>query len=223
MKTIWHGSEIQLRQPFYHGGKPYNDYGYGFYCTEQREMAMEWAVSREHDGYANRYLLEEDGLKILDLSRDFTVLTWIATLLQYRTFSIDTPLGREAKAYLIDTFAVDVETYDLVCGWRADDSYFAYAQDFLSGAISCEQLRGAMELGQMGMQIVLKSRRAYERLHYQGAERALREEWLERKLRRDRQARTAYLKSDRFRYHRGELYVTQILDEEVKPDDARLR
>jgi hypothetical protein len=88
------------------------------------EMAKEWAVSDEHDGYANRYELEMDGLEVLDLDRGYTVLTWLAVLLQNRTFNVDSPLGREAAAYLKKAFWIDTQVYDIICGYRADDSYF---------------------------------------------------------------------------------------------------
>ena len=40
-KKIYHGSDHIVKTPRYHGGKPHNDYGYGFYCTESSEMAKE--------------------------------------------------------------------------------------------------------------------------------------------------------------------------------------
>ena len=68
-KTIYHGSDHIIEVPIFHGGKPHNDYGYGFYCTESRAMAKEWAVSEEHDGYANCYEIDLEGLQILNLNR----------------------------------------------------------------------------------------------------------------------------------------------------------
>ena len=112
--------------------------------------------------------------------------------------------------------------YDLIIGYRADDSYFSFAQDFLSGAISYQQLRKAMYLGELGEQIVLVSRRSFSAIRYIGSEKAFRSEWLVKKTERDRQARAAYFHSDRMRYRRGELYAVTILDEEIKPNDPRL-
>ena len=66
MKThIYHGSDHIVKIPRFHGGKPHNDYGHGFYCTKSPEMAKEWAVSEEHDGYANCYEIDLEGLQIL--------------------------------------------------------------------------------------------------------------------------------------------------------------
>ena len=221
-KIIYHGSDHIIKIPEFHGGKPHNDYGYGFYCTEIGDLAKEWAVSEEHDGYANCYELDMDGLRILNLNHEYSILTWLSILIQNRTLNLDTPLAAEVSRYLRDNFSVDTTMYDLIIGYRADDSYFSFAQDFLSGAISYQQLRKAMYLGELGEQIVLVSRRSFSAIRYIGREKAFRSEWLVKKTERDRQARAAYLHSDRMRYRRGELYAVTILDEEIKPNDPRL-
>lgn len=221
-KIIYHGSDHIIKIPEFHGGKPHNDYGYGFYCTEIGDLAKEWAVSEEHDGYANCFELDMDGLRILNLNHEYSILTWLSILIQNRTLNLDTPLAAEVSRYLRDNFSVDTTMYDLIIGYRADDSYFSFAQDFLSGAISYQQLRKAMYLGELGEQIVLVSRRSFSAIRYIGSEKAFRSEWLVKKTERDRQARAAYLHSDRMRYRRGELYAVTILDEEIKPNDPRL-
>ena len=221
-KIIYHGSDHIIKIPEFHGGKPHNDYGYGFYCTEIGDLAKEWAVSEEHDGYANCYELDMDGLRILNLNHEYSILTWLSILIQNRTLNLDTPLAAEVSRYLRDNFSVDTTMYDLIIGYRADDSYFSFAQDFLSGAISYQQLRKAMYLGELGEQIVLVSRRSFSAIRYIGSEKAFRSEWLVKKTERDRQARAAYLHSDRMRYRRGDLYAVTILDEEIKPNDPRL-
>ena len=62
---LFHGSKNIIKSPIYGYGKKYNDYGVGFYCTENIDMAKEWAVSLEKDGYAN---LNELDVEDLDLS-----------------------------------------------------------------------------------------------------------------------------------------------------------
>ena len=39
--TIYHGSDHIIKQPDIKKGKMYNDYGQGFYCTEDLELAKE--------------------------------------------------------------------------------------------------------------------------------------------------------------------------------------
>lgn len=43
-RKIYHGSSEIIEKPEFGYGKPYNDYGLGFYCTEQIDMAREWGV-----------------------------------------------------------------------------------------------------------------------------------------------------------------------------------
>ena len=38
-KTVYHGSDHIIERPKYGYGKIYNDYGVGFYCTENQNMA----------------------------------------------------------------------------------------------------------------------------------------------------------------------------------------
>ena len=64
---LYHGSKNIIEKPVYGYGKKYNDYGVGFYCTEDIGMAKEWAVDIDSDGYANCYELDVTGLSILNL------------------------------------------------------------------------------------------------------------------------------------------------------------
>ena len=66
--TIYHGSQKLIQQPVYGAGNVRNDYGMGFYCTENVDLAKEWACTEENSGYANCYQLDLGGLTILDLS-----------------------------------------------------------------------------------------------------------------------------------------------------------
>ena len=108
-------------------------------------------------------------------------------------------------------------------GYRADDSYFSFAQDFVNGTISVRQLSRAMRLGKLGRQVVIKSERAFGRLRFAGAETVSSDVWYARRMARDRAARHEYLDAERFRRQKGDVYITQILDEEMGPDDPRLR
>ena len=145
MITIYHGSEQVVEMPTFGLGRKNNDFGLGFYCTESEDLAKEWAVSSLHNGFANCYTLDTEYMNILNLnSPDYTILNWIAVLVEHRLFSIKTPVARRAKRYLIDNFSVNVNAYDLITGYRADDSYFDYAESFLNNGISVEQLARAI-------------------------------------------------------------------------------
>ena len=218
---IYHGSEYIIDKPVLGGGRVHNDYGNGFYCTEHPDMAREWSVTSEHDGYLNTYDFDVSDLKILNLNK-YPVMTWLAILLDNRTFEVTAPLAGEAKTYILNEFLIDYSSYDVIIGYRADDSYFSFAQDFISGVISYEQLGEAMMLGELGNQFVLKSAEAFNRIRYTGSEKVSRKSWLPQKESRDRKARADYSSMDK-KYIRGSLYVTRIIEEEMKKDDNRLR
>lgn len=223
-KMIYHGSDHIIEKPEYGYGKTYNDYGLGFYCTENPNMAKEWGVSADHNGYANQYRIDCEGLRILDLNTsDYTMLHWLAILLENREFDTFTPLAAEAKEYLIHTFCPDYRSADIMIGYRADDSYFSFASDFINGAISYRQLSSAMRLGKLGKQFVVKSRKAFERLTFMGYEVAEARNWYKKKAFRDQTARRQYFDVERNRRQKGDLYITTILDEEMRADDPRLR
>lgn len=224
IKKLYHGSDHIIECPIYGYGKKYNDYGLGFYCTEDISMAKEWAVGFGKDGFANCYELDCEGLCILDLNADeYCILHWLTILLENREFDIPSGLALEAKEYFVNYFLLDYEQYDAIIGYRADDSYFSFAQDFINGTISYQQLGRAMHLGGLGHQFVLKSKTAFDRIRYAGYEAAKCEDWYAKKMFRDKSARKEYFDVERNKRKREDFFVTQILDEEMKPNDLRLR
>ena len=224
IRMLYHGSSNIVEKPLFGYGKPYNDYGLGFYCTDSLDMAKEWGVGKDQDGYANCYELECDGLKILDLNNSqYCILHWLTILLENREFDVPSGLALEAREYLLANFAIEYQKYDAIIGYRADDSYFSFAQDFINGSISYRQLNNAMHLGKLGQQFVLKSSEAFERIRFTGSEIAQCDTWYVKKMLRDKTARREYFNVERNRRQRGDLYITQILDEEMNADDPRLR
>ena len=220
---LYHGSSEIVEVPTYGKGSKTNDYGLGFYCTDSLEMAKEWGVSFEKNGYANCYELECEGLEILNLNDEkYCILHWLTILLENRTFDMPSALALEAQEYLIKNFSVDYEKYDAIIGYRADDSHFSFAQDFINGAISYRQLNRAMHLGKLGQQFVLKSEMCFERIQYLGYELAESSEWYSKKMLRDRTARREYFDVERNKRERGDIYIAQIIDEEMKENDPRL-
>ena len=221
---VYHGSDHIVETPLYNGSKRTNDYGYGFYTTENKELAMEWACSDNRDGFANVYELNTDGLEILNLNDpQYSILNWLAILTKYRSYWQSGSVAEEAKDYLQKNFFVDPSGYDIVIGYRADDSYFSFAQDFVSGAISLRKLSEAMRLGKLGEQVVLKSEKSFSHIRFIDAEPAAAETYFEKKSVRDRDARRAYRLSRQKEENIHELYMLDIMREEIKNGDPRLR
>ena len=224
LRKIYHGSKDIIEKPIFGKGKTYNDYGLGFYCTDTLEMASEWGVDKNRDGYANIYEIDVEALNILNLNEEeYSLLHWLAILLENREFDIPSALALEAKEYILKNFKVDYKEYDAIIGYRADDSYFSFAQDFINGTISYRQLTNAMHLGNLGQQFVLKSKKAFDKIKFLGYEIAESQIWFAKKEQRDKSARREYLDVERNKRQRGDIYITQIMDEEMKPDDKRLR
>lgn len=224
IKRIYHGSKDIIEKPIYGTGKKYNDYGLGFYCTDEIDMAKEWGVDKNRDGYANVYEINIDGLKIIDLNDEkYTILHWLAILLENREFDIPSSLALDAKEYILNSFSVNYKDYDVIIGYRADDSYFSFAQDFINGTISYRQLTNAMRLGNLGQQFVLKSKKAFDIIKFIGAEVAENSIWYTKKESRDKTARREYFDVERNKRQRGDIYIAQIIDEEMTGNDVRLR
>lgn len=219
--TIYHGSQQVVAEPTFGEGRKNNDFGLGFYCTESRDLAKEWAVSSLRDGFCNRYSLDTAYLNILRLnSPQYTIINWMAVLVEHRLFSIKTPVARRAKQYLVEHFGINVNAYDVVVGYRADDSYFDYAEAFLNNAITVEQLARAMGLGKLGEQIVIKSRFAFSQLRYEGFEVAEKDRYYVLRKARDEEANGTYL--DILEEESDGLYIQDIIRGGVTNDDPRI-
>lgn len=220
LRRIYHGSSQIVREPHFGAGRAYNDFGLGFYCTDSAELAREWAVGRNSNGFANRYTLNDTGLRIIDLgSPQYCVLHWLSVISNYREFDAPSSAAYQAKEYIRTVFSVDSQNCDCMIGYRADNCNFTFAQDFLNGHISYGQLRDCVKSGKTGRQFVLKSNRAFDRVVFDGYRPAWSIESFPHKVSRDREAMIFARNTD----PSDELYISQILDEEVKPYDPRLR
>lgn len=196
----------------------------GFYCTQSVELAKEWASSNETDGFANQYKLDMTDLSTLSLTGgDYHILNWLFVLLENRRFRIGGEIAKQAKAYISEHFAVDYKGYDIIKGYRADDSYFSFANAFLNNTISLEQLEKAMVLGKLGEQVVLMSEKAFASIKFEEAIPAPNEICLPKKLARDTAAR------EKFQLEKGrgsvltEKYVLDMMREGWENDDKRLQ
>lgn len=222
-KILYHGSEYVIEKPEFGKGAKTNDYGRGFYCTEEAELAKEWACAKGTNGYANKYKLDLSEMRVLNLNdRAYSVLNWLAILADNRTYWQRGSIAEEAKAYLKEHFLIDLTGYDIIIGYRADDSYFSFAQDFVMGAISLQKLSEAMQLGKLGEQIVLKSKKAFSKIQYLGSEGVEAEEYYNKKKLRDREARREYRRTKSSSMIQ-ELYMIDIMREGMTHGDTRLR
>lgn len=221
---LYHGSVSIIERPTFGKGKRHNDYGLGFYCTQSLDLAKEWAVEEKRDGYANKYVLNLQGLTILDLSqKGFTTLHWITLLLQNRVFTLKNDITKAGKKYLIDHFSLPIKEYDIIKGYRADDSYFAYAESFLNNIISVQRLSEALRLGNLGEQVVLMSQKSFGQLKFLGYEIADAAIYYPLRRARNEQARMEFLSNRQGTPTLDDLYLNDIIRGGIEPDDPRLQ
>ena len=217
---IHHGSPIAVVKPLYEKCKDTNDYGRGFYCTEDIELAKEWACKDLGGGFVNTYELPEADLKILDL-RDAGLLPWIAVLLSNRIVRYSSPVEKRVAEFVINHYAPSIDGYDVIIGYRADDSYFSYTRAFLSNTITLEQLGTAIKLGSLGTQICLKSARSFDVIKHLNAERVDGDIYYPRRMNRDNKAREDYYKLLEEEIEGG-IFARDIIEGRVNVDELRV-
>lgn len=220
--TLYHGSKYIINHPQYGVGNIHNDYGLAFYCTESIDLAREWACTEESSGYVNSYTIDMSYLEELNLcDGTYHILNWLAILLENRVFRINSDLKATAKEYICSNFMPDYKGYDVIRGYRADDSYFSFANAFVSNQLSLQQLEKAMMLGDLGQQIAIRSKKAFDRLTYTDSEVVEREVYYPKRAIRDYQARESY-KGVRILPFEG-TYIMDIIREKWGDDDERLQ
>ena len=217
---LFHGSTEIVEKPVFGYGRADNDYGIGFYCTEDRLLASEWACLSSRGGFVNTYEIDLNKLKVLDLS-EMNVVSWIALLINNRSVRYSSPIEKKSADYLMTHFLPDTSSFDVICGYRADDSYFSYARAFLSNTISIQQLCESLRLGDLGKQICLKSKKSFSAIRFKSYEPVDGEVFYPKRVERDTKARRAYYKLLEKDIMDG-VFVRDIVREEMKADDLRI-
>jgi hypothetical protein len=119
---------------------------------------------------------------------------------------------------------VDTEGYDIIKGYRADDSYFSYARDFLQNGISVRRLSQVMKLGNLGNQIVLISPKAFSQIKFVGYEEAPQSIHFPLRKKRDELARLSYLSNKSGSgFDPNDILMIDIMRGGIKADDTRLQ
>lgn len=162
--VLYHGSPNKKITPTFGCGEEKHDYGKGFYLTEDRELAKEWAVCRpnEQNGWLHQYELEMDDLKVLDFEK-LGILSWLAELMKHRDAS-DSKRYRVLAKKFVQKYGLDTVGFDVIKGWRADASYFFIAKEFARDNVDIDILERLLRLGDLGIQYCIKSKKAYSKL-----------------------------------------------------------
>lgn len=162
---LFYGSNGLIDKPIYGYGSLTNDYGRGFYLTPDKDMANLWA-SKFSNGYSITYDLDLTDLNVLNLSSNTKedTLRWIALLIKNRFDDRTKAKNTKAIEWLNKYYSIDTSSYDVIIGYRADDTYFNYSKAFLKNEISLETLEKAMKMGNLGKQVVLISEKAFSKI-----------------------------------------------------------
>ena len=109
-------------------------------------------------------------------------------------------------------------------GYRADDSYFQYAESFVSNTLPLRSLNLALKLGKLGEQTVVISPKAFARLRFTDVYPVDKSIYYPKFLYRDTKARDAYRKEiKKSKSYRNDIFVLDILREEMSNDDPRIQ
>lgn len=161
---LYHGSPNEKIVPSFGLGEERHDYGKGFYLTEQIDLAKEWAVCIPNtiSGWVHKYELNMEGLSMLDFEKE-NILSWLAELMKHRPADSSKRYRLLSEKFL-EKYAIHVDGYDVIKGWRANASYFYITKSFVRDEIDMDILEELLSLGELGIQYCIKSEKAYEHL-----------------------------------------------------------
>ena len=166
MNTLFHGSDKEITKPVLGAGRADCDYGSGFYLSDDYNVAKMWAANYANGGYVNTYKIDLSNLRILWLNHSNLeeVMTWLALLCAHRIDKETANIAKDEVEFLKKNYLPKINEYDVIVGYRADDSYYVYSKAFLTNELPFELLKEAMELGNLGLQHVLISKKAFDQI-----------------------------------------------------------
>lgn len=158
MLTVYHGATCTVEMPLCNTGRPNLDFGRGFYITELRQQAIDWATRPVNSGlpqWLNIYELDTDRIRTA-----YRCLRFEAYDLAWLHFIVNSRLGREPW-----------RGYDYIEGGVADDRVINTVEDYLNGDIPADFALSRLAQHQPNNQICLLSQPIIDEcLHYKGCE-----------------------------------------------------
>ena len=146
--TIYHGSNIEVRNPQVIISGFYKDFGYGFYCTVFEKQARKWALSKRGDSIVSQYTYTPD-----------------ATLKSL----IFPEMTEEWLDFVVNCRRGFRHDYDVVEGPMADDQIWDYVEDFMEGNITREAFWMLAKFKHPTHQIVFCSQQALTQLQFENS------------------------------------------------------
>jgi hypothetical protein len=146
---IYHGSNVEVKNPKILVNGFYKDFGYGFYCTNYEKQARRWALTKHGASVINFYSYEKNTeLKVLSFEK--MTEEWLDFVAACRN-------GIE-------------HNYDIVEGPMADDQIWNYVEGFIAGRISRAAFWELVKFNYPTHQIVFCNEDALKCIHFEGSD-----------------------------------------------------
>ena len=150
--TLYHGSDIVVKNPLAKAGRRNLDFGRGFYLTNLRGQAESWAqVIASRKGRNN--------IPILDIYEFNETLVGNYRYKKFESYNL------EWLEYVIDCRQGGTmqEAYDIVEGGVANDNVIDTVEDYEKGIITAEQALGQLRYKKVNHQICILDQDAIDK------------------------------------------------------------
>lgn len=168
---LYHGSRDEIVNPKLGRRTTDKEYGDGFYMTQDREKAKEWALSNNPikcEGYVHEYELDTDGLEVCFIEEEYGLFELLAIISKNKEYLRNIISTKEMAIELIEKYYDEYfEEYDIVVGHRFDGRYMHFIEKAIQGEISIEyleELLKTMSNEQENYVVVLKTNKAIKKL-----------------------------------------------------------
>lgn len=151
MIKVFHAGYVEIKAPDIHRRRINADLGQGFYLSDNYEFASRWVREKKGaDIIVNSYELDESGLVIKRFDRD---AEWFRYVFSNRRSMSD-----------------GLKDVDVIIGPIANDTIYNTMGIMTSGFLTDEEALKLLSVGPMYSQIVLKSQKAADNLHFVASE-----------------------------------------------------
>jgi len=146
MKTLYHGSYLEVSQPLAKAGRKNLDFGHGFYLTIIKEQAEAWAriiasrKGRSIEPVVSVFQFDEEKAKADGIR--FKVFN--AYDIEWLDYVVDCRKGKDVS-----------NNFDAVEGGVANDNVIDTVEDYEKGVITAEQALGQLKYKKVNHQICI--------------------------------------------------------------------
>ncbi len=156
---LFHATKDDFQFPidYFNHSRKYNDFGMGFYLGENLTQAQAY-IANFNNGKILSFILNKNDLNIVKFSVE---REWMIAISYYRGW---------IKAYennqIIKDLIKKIENADIIIAPIADNRMFDIISEYVTGTITDEQCIHALAATNLGMQYVIKSPKALNKLSF---------------------------------------------------------